>query len=54
MLGHQGPRLRQRLANCRHGERSACPDAKRGTRECFDPLGMQVATIKLVEEAPNI
>jgi hypothetical protein len=59
MLGHQTPRLRQRLPDHRHRQRGARhhPEPRPGQRIDplgIDPLGMNVVFIQIIDERANI
>ena len=50
VLGHQAPRLGQRLADHRHRQRCGRHHAQRGAGQGVDPLGMQVSAIHPAQE----
>ena len=54
VLGHQTARLGQRLADHCHRKRSPRHDAKSGSGQGVNPLGMQVSTIQNAQERTNL
>ena len=53
-LGDKSPRLRQSLANGHHRQRRARHHAQGRIRQRQDALGMQIVTVKLANETPNV
>jgi hypothetical protein len=54
MLGDQAARLRQRLADHRHRQRSARHHPQRGACQRIHPLGVQVMPIQIANKSANI
>ena len=54
MRGDKPPRLRQSLADGRHRQRCARHHAQGRARQRVDALGVQIVTVKLADETPNL